>query len=206
MYLNDYRNVAVTLVGDELTQEEAEPLFEAVVGSSIPMVPCPVANMVKFIVKGTVGDMFRRFQREGYGGDVAAYRHLYPGIMNFKRSIKRDKDSGHDRMGFTHVRCFPDARLPGIKGLPLPSFLLHLFLLCLHYLKIVDYTLAYFFVDNTFMTDLSSDGYSYVRKDVFAAINLVRLYIGAMRAFFEASQGSLQNIYALSMIKCQGIA
>ncbi|KAJ5382381.1 hypothetical protein N7517_000292 [Penicillium concentricum] len=88
---HDYRNVALTLVGDELTQKEAEPVFKAIVGSSMPLAPCPVASTVKFVLKDTVGDMFRWFEREGYGGDVAACHQLYPGMKVFKAWIEENK-------------------------------------------------------------------------------------------------------------------
>ncbi|KAK3348816.1 hypothetical protein B0T25DRAFT_230002 [Lasiosphaeria hispida] len=88
---NDFRNVAMTLAGDELTQAEADVLFKAVVGSPMPLAPCPVASAVKFFLKGTVGDMFNWFEKEGYGGDVAFCRQLYPGIMDFKAWIEQNK-------------------------------------------------------------------------------------------------------------------
>ncbi|CAI7579042.1 unnamed protein product [Penicillium palitans] len=74
---DEYRNVGVTL---------------AVVGVSMPMAPCPVASTVKFLLKGTVGDMFRWFEHEGYGGDVAACRQLYPGMKDFKGWIEENKE------------------------------------------------------------------------------------------------------------------
>lgn len=91
MHPDDYRNAALTLVGDELTQPQADAMFKAAVGFPMPMAPCPVASTVKFILKGTVGDMFRWFEREGYGGDVAVCRKLYPGIKDFKAWIEENK-------------------------------------------------------------------------------------------------------------------
>ncbi|KAJ5956850.1 hypothetical protein N7501_011129 [Penicillium viridicatum] len=55
------------------------------------MAPCPVASTVKFLLKGTVGDMFRWFKQEGYGGYVAACRQLYPGMEAFKAWIEENK-------------------------------------------------------------------------------------------------------------------
>ncbi|CAI7639864.1 unnamed protein product [Penicillium glandicola] len=91
MHPSDYRNTALTLVGDELTQTEAEATFKAVVGSSMPLAPCPVASTVKFLLKGTVGDMFNWFEHEGYGGDVAACRQMYPGMKDFNAWIEENK-------------------------------------------------------------------------------------------------------------------
>jgi uncharacterized protein YbjT (DUF2867 family) len=91
MHPENYRNVALTLVGDELTQPEADVVFRAVVGQPMPLAPCPVASAVKFFLKGTVGDMFRWFEHEGSGGDVAACRQLYPGMTDFKAWIEENK-------------------------------------------------------------------------------------------------------------------
>ncbi|KAK3387385.1 hypothetical protein B0H63DRAFT_412569 [Podospora didyma] len=86
-----HSNVALTLAGDELTQREADVLFRAAVGSAMPLAPCPVASAVKFFLRGTVGDMFRWFEKEGYGGDVAACRRLYPETKDFKTWIEENK-------------------------------------------------------------------------------------------------------------------
>jgi len=88
---DDAANAAVTLVGDELTQREADVLFRSAVGSSMPLAPCPVASAVKFFLKGTVGDMFRWFENEGYGGDVAVCRRMYPEMKDFKAWIEENK-------------------------------------------------------------------------------------------------------------------
>ncbi|KAF5249509.1 hypothetical protein FANTH_5202 [Fusarium anthophilum] len=54
-----YRNKALTLVGDELTQREADAIYCEVIGQGMPLAPCPVASAVKFVLKGSVGDMFK---------------------------------------------------------------------------------------------------------------------------------------------------
>ncbi|KAJ5152927.1 uncharacterized protein N7482_009405 [Penicillium canariense] len=91
LHPDDYRNVGLTLVGDELTQTEANAIFKAAVGFSMPLAPCPMASTVKFLMKGTVGDMFHWFECEGYGGDVASCRQLYPGMKDFKAWIEENK-------------------------------------------------------------------------------------------------------------------
>ncbi|EED13523.1 transposable element tc1 transposase, putative [Talaromyces stipitatus ATCC 10500] len=79
-----YRNVAMTLVGDELTQPEAGVIFQEVLGFSMPMAPCPIGSAVKFFKKDTVGDMFRWFEENGYGGDVVQCRKEFPGLMDYR--------------------------------------------------------------------------------------------------------------------------
>ncbi|KAJ9145345.1 NAD(P)-binding domain [Pleurostoma richardsiae] len=86
-----FRNAALTLAGDELTQAEADAVFREVLGFAMPLAPCPVASAVKFFLKGTVGDMFRWFEREGYGADVEECRRLYPGMRDFRAWIEENK-------------------------------------------------------------------------------------------------------------------
>ncbi|KAF5965107.1 putative transcription factor SEF1 [Fusarium bulbicola] len=54
-----YRNKALTLVGDELTQREADAIYCEVIGHGMSLAPCPVASAVKFVLKGSVSDMFK---------------------------------------------------------------------------------------------------------------------------------------------------
>ncbi|RBA20854.1 hypothetical protein FPRO05_08301 [Fusarium proliferatum] len=54
-----YKNMALTLVGDELTQREADAIYYEVIGQKMALAPCPVASAVKFVLKGSVGDMFK---------------------------------------------------------------------------------------------------------------------------------------------------
>ncbi|KAL1861499.1 hypothetical protein VTK73DRAFT_7064 [Phialemonium thermophilum] len=93
MRSQDFSNVALTLVGDELTPSEAAEVFRDVVGMPMPLAPCPVASAVKFILKGTVGDMFRWFERERYGGDIIECRRLYPQMQDFRAWIEENKDN-----------------------------------------------------------------------------------------------------------------
>ncbi|KAK5135329.1 hypothetical protein LTR08_005433 [Meristemomyces frigidus] len=82
-------NTGVTLLGDELTQPEANAIFEAVVGRPMAMVPCPVGSALKFMMKGTVGDMFRWFKEVGYGGDVKMCRERNLAMQDFGTWLKR---------------------------------------------------------------------------------------------------------------------
>ena len=86
-----HRNVALTLVGDELTQPEADAIFKEVTGRSMALALCPVANAVKFVLKETVGDMFKWFGQEGYGGNVKECRLANPQIQDFHAWIVENK-------------------------------------------------------------------------------------------------------------------
>ncbi|KAH6876371.1 hypothetical protein B0T10DRAFT_497902 [Thelonectria olida] len=86
-----HQNDALTLVGDELTQPEAGAIFKEVTGHSMALAPCPIANAVKFVLKGSVGDMFKWFEKEGYGGDVQECRSANPNMQDFRAWIEENK-------------------------------------------------------------------------------------------------------------------
>lgn len=86
-----YRNKALTLVGDELTQHEADAIYRQVIGQGMALAPCPVASAVKFVLKGSVGDMFKWFADEGYGGDVKECLSYNPGMQDFRTWLEENK-------------------------------------------------------------------------------------------------------------------
>lgn len=86
-----YAGAAITIVGDELTQHEADTIFNQVVGRSMPIAPCVIANTVKLVLSSTVGDMFRWFKEGGYGGSIEECRRAYPPIKDFRAWIEQNK-------------------------------------------------------------------------------------------------------------------
>ncbi|KAH7165321.1 hypothetical protein EDB81DRAFT_778972 [Dactylonectria macrodidyma] len=88
-----YRNAGLTLVGDELTQPEADIIFRKITNQPMQMAACPVASAVKFILKGSVGDMFKWFEKEGYGGNVEECRSINPNMQDFQAWIEENKGS-----------------------------------------------------------------------------------------------------------------
>ncbi|KAF7547424.1 hypothetical protein G7Z17_g7745 [Cylindrodendrum hubeiense] len=86
-----YRNAALTLVGDELTQPEAELIFREIMKQPMQMAPCPIASAVKFVLKGSVGDMFKWFGKEGYGGNVEECRSKNPRMQDFRAWLEENK-------------------------------------------------------------------------------------------------------------------
>jgi uncharacterized protein YbjT (DUF2867 family) len=90
-YPEQHRNEAITLVGDELTQPDADIIFREVIGHSMPMAPCIIGSAVKFVQKDTVGDMFRWFEAHGYGGSVDECRLTYPRLRDFRSWLKDNK-------------------------------------------------------------------------------------------------------------------
>ncbi|KAF7563916.1 hypothetical protein G7046_g189 [Stylonectria norvegica] len=88
-----YYNSALTLAGDELTQPEAGVIFKEVTGKMMALAPCPIASAVKFVLKGTVGDMFKWFAEEGYGGDVQECREAHNSMQDFRAWMEENKDN-----------------------------------------------------------------------------------------------------------------
>ncbi|KAL5350493.1 hypothetical protein ACLOAV_004062 [Pseudogymnoascus australis] len=86
-----YKNAALTLVGDELTQPEANVIYKKVTGQSMAMAACPIASAVKFVLKGSVGDMFKWFEDEGYGGDVQKCRNANHNMQDFAAWLNENK-------------------------------------------------------------------------------------------------------------------
>lgn len=93
-----YRNKALTLVGDELTQKEADEVFRGVMKSGdgkekgMPMAPCLVGSAVKYFKSDTVGDMFGWFENEGYGGSVDVCRELCPDMLGWREWLLANKE------------------------------------------------------------------------------------------------------------------
>lgn len=86
-----HASAAITIVGDELTQPEADAIFKKATGQSMPMAPCMIASTVKMVLKDTVGDMFRWFAQHGYGGSIQECRKTYPAITDFRGWIEENK-------------------------------------------------------------------------------------------------------------------
>lgn len=88
---SEHAGAAITIVGDELTQPEANAIFKEVTGQDMPIAPCVIANTVKLVLRDTAGDMFRWFKENGYGGDVQACRKMHPPIKDFRAWIEENK-------------------------------------------------------------------------------------------------------------------
>ncbi|MCJ1404591.1 hypothetical protein MMC11_007817 [Xylographa trunciseda] len=78
------RNRALTLAGDELTQEEADVIFKEITGTSMGIAPCVVGKGLKFAMKDTLGAMFQWFKEVGYGADISECRQLHPGMQDYR--------------------------------------------------------------------------------------------------------------------------
>lgn len=86
----EWAGKAPTLVGDKLTQEQGDRIFQEVTGKPMAMQPCLMGSVVKWALRDTVGDMFRWFETEGYGGSVEECRRVVPGMYDFKTWLREE--------------------------------------------------------------------------------------------------------------------
>jgi uncharacterized protein YbjT (DUF2867 family) len=84
LFPEEYRDVALSLAGDELTQTEAGVIFRELVGKDMPMAPCLVGSALKMLMKEALGTMFQWFKDVGYGADVEECRRLHPEMQGFR--------------------------------------------------------------------------------------------------------------------------
>jgi uncharacterized protein YbjT (DUF2867 family) len=86
---NTYRNNAISLAGDELTQPEASKVFEKVFGKKMPITFGFVGNMIQYMMK-ELGTMFQWFVDVGYKADIAENKRLNPTMQNFETWLKEE--------------------------------------------------------------------------------------------------------------------
>lgn len=78
---------AVSLAGDELTLAEAKEKFKKVTGQDLPQGWGIMAKGLLWFV-GDIGNMFKWFEREGYGADIAALRKEESSLQDFETWLR----------------------------------------------------------------------------------------------------------------------
>lgn len=82
-----FRNKAITIVGDDLTQREGDIIFQKVYGKPMPTTYSFVASAIQWGIK-ELGIMFQWFKEVGYGGDTNECRRLHPGMLTLEKWLK----------------------------------------------------------------------------------------------------------------------
>ena len=90
----EYKNVAVSLAGDDLTHDEMVKQFRDTMGYAIPESYTFVARGVMWFV-GELGTMYRWIEDVGFGADIAALRKQHPGLLSWKEWLV--KESQHEK-------------------------------------------------------------------------------------------------------------
>lgn len=78
----EHRNKGLSIASDELTYEEANLIFKKKMGNYMPTTFGTLASFGLWAIKD-LGLMFKWFQAEGFGADVAACRKMQPGLLGF---------------------------------------------------------------------------------------------------------------------------
>ena len=84
-----YRNSAISLAGDELTQTQGSQIFLKVFGRKMPISFSLLGNLVQFFVP-ELGTMFKWFSEVGYKADVNDCRRLNPSMQSFETWLERE--------------------------------------------------------------------------------------------------------------------
>lgn len=82
-----YKNTAISLAGDELTQAEANEVFWKVLGRPMPLSYGFVATLLQKAVP-ELGIMFNWFVNQGYGADIAQDRSLNGDLLDFEAWLR----------------------------------------------------------------------------------------------------------------------
>lgn len=77
----------VSLAGDELTLGEAKEKFKKVTGQELPHGWSFMAKGMLWLM-GDMGAMFKWFEREGYGADIAALRKEEPSLQDLETWLR----------------------------------------------------------------------------------------------------------------------
>ncbi|KAG8529991.1 uncharacterized protein KY384_005473 [Bacidia gigantensis] len=78
-----WKNKAVGIVGDELTQVQASEIFKKVTGKSMPIAHCLVGNLVQWKVP-EIKAMFLWFKEKGCAASVNECRSIHPEMLNLE--------------------------------------------------------------------------------------------------------------------------
>lgn len=84
---DDYKNTAISLAGDELTQAEANEVFWKVLGRPMPLSYGFMATLLQKAVP-ELGIMFNWFVKQGYGADLAQDRALNSDLLDFEAWLR----------------------------------------------------------------------------------------------------------------------
>ena len=90
----DYKNTAISLAGDELTQAEANEVCWKVLGRPMIKTYGVLGTALKWAIP-EVGLMFNWFAKQGYGADIQKDRSLHSGLLDFEAWLR--SESGFKR-------------------------------------------------------------------------------------------------------------
>jgi hypothetical protein len=78
---------AVSLAGVDMTLTQAREVFTRVVGGELPQTWQLFARILLWVIPG-VADMFKWFETDGYGADIAALKKIEPTLQDYETWLK----------------------------------------------------------------------------------------------------------------------
>lgn len=84
----EYHNQELTIIGDDITYEEANRIFKEKVGKDIPLTFNALVSFGLWAIKD-LGLMFQWFREGGFGGNLEESRKRYPGVMGFGEWLEK---------------------------------------------------------------------------------------------------------------------
>lgn len=84
---DDYKNTAISLAGDELTQAQANEVFWKVLGRPMPRSYGVFATLVQRMIPD-MGIMFQFFVKQGFGSDLDKCRSLNSNMSDFESWLR----------------------------------------------------------------------------------------------------------------------
>lgn len=78
-----YKGRAISLAGDQLTNDEFAKVYKDTIGETLPTTYGFVASIMLYLIKD-LGIMFKWFHDEGYGANVEELRKIHPGLQDSK--------------------------------------------------------------------------------------------------------------------------
>jgi uncharacterized protein YbjT (DUF2867 family) len=85
----EYKNQAISLAGDELSQPEGNEVFWKVFGRAMPRTYVLVGSVLQYMIT-EVGVMFKWFKDEGYGADIQQCKRLNPEMQDLATWLKEE--------------------------------------------------------------------------------------------------------------------
>ena len=96
-----FRNQALSIAGDELTQVQADGVFRKVFGKPMPKTLAVVGTVVKWTTP-EVGAMFKWFEQVGFKADLAECERENPGMLDFEQWLREESGFVNAEAGGAH--------------------------------------------------------------------------------------------------------
>ena len=88
--IQDYKNKAISIAGDELSPNEAAKIFKEVTGQDMPHAYSFLGTLAKWMMSDELGKMFAWFVTMGFHADVGDVKRKYPFMKDFRAWLEEE--------------------------------------------------------------------------------------------------------------------